>query len=101
LYQSTPLTLERPSPDSASKEAIIEYLQNSYKMVLSELEVTDPASASLDWFGRMHFDFDEALTFMLAHEAMHHGEILSFIFQKDLPMPQIFKDTWGFEKSHK
>lgn len=91
-------TFKRPSETTGSKDEIISYLNESHKAVLKALEGMNPQTASLDWFGRMHFEFDEALAFMLAHEAMHHGEILSFIFAKDLPMPNAFKDTWGFER---
>lgn len=93
-------TFKRPSETTGSKDEIISYLNESHKAVLKTLETMDPQTTSLDWFGRMRFNFDEALAFMLAHEAMHHGEILSFIFAKDLPMPNAFKDTWGLKDKY-
>jgi alpha-ketoglutarate-dependent taurine dioxygenase len=89
---------EKPDDETASKEEIINYLNQTHEIVLNGLAELDPATVELDWFGRMHFSYEEALAFMLSHEAMHHGEILSFIFAKNLPMPQAFKDTWGFER---
>ncbi len=89
---------QKPSDETATKEEIINYLNETHEIVLNTLNELDPSTVQLDWFGRMHFNFEEALAFMLSHEAMHHGEILSFIFAKNLPMPQAFKDTWGFER---
>lgn len=88
---------QRPNEKTATKEEIIAYLTQTLEATMKILETMDPATTTLDWFGRMKFNFQEALAFLLAHEAMHHGEILSFIFAKDVEMPKAFKSTWGFE----
>lgn len=90
--------VHRPSNESTDKNKIIEYLVEANKLFFEALQSVDVNSANLDWFGRMDFNFEESLSFLLAHEAMHHGEILSFIFAKDLPMPEALKNTWGFER---
>jgi uncharacterized damage-inducible protein DinB len=94
------LAVERPNPMNTTKEQVKIYLlecEQVFKDTLSKVENED--SISVSWFDRMKFNFKQALHFVLAHEAMHHGEILSFIFAKQVPMPPAFKQTWGFERN--
>lgn len=88
---------KRPSFPT-SKEIIKEYLISSDSLVNKELRALTDYSRGVDWFGRMKFNFWNSLTFLLAHEAMHHGEILSFIYGSKHTMPPALRDTWGFER---
>jgi hypothetical protein len=82
--------VNQPSTTDATKEQIKTYLLECDKIFKENI-------VKLNWFGRMDFSFKEALFFSLSHEAMHHGEVLSWIFAKNIDMPQAFKETWGFE----
>ncbi len=92
------ITLVRPVDNKATKEEILAYIETCNTYFEEEVRKV-PEDARMDWFGRMNFDLKESLAFFLAHEAMHHGEILSFIFAKNIPMPPSFKKTWGFERN--
>lgn len=93
-----PTAIKRPIDNKASKEEIAKYMDECNAFFEREIR-TISSEARMDWFGRMNFGFSETLAFLLAHEAMHHGEILSFIFGKNIPMPRSFKTTWGFERN--
>ena len=85
----------RPSDVCTSKKEISEYLKKCMRYFCREIKNID-SDKRMDWFGQMNLNFSETLSFILAHEAMHHGEILSFIYARNLPMPPIFKNTFGF-----
>ena len=87
----------RPALTCTSKAEIAGYLAACSAIAKKELETFPHAESSSSWYGRINFTLPQALTFIIAHEAMHHGEILSFIYAKNLPMPAILKTTWGFE----
>ncbi len=90
-------TIAEPSKN-ASKKEITDYINECHKLFLKEVKKNEGnGETCCNWYGRMKFDLSETLTFLIAHEAMHHGEILAFIQAKKIPMPKIFKDTWGFE----
>lgn len=88
--------IARPDPTTATPEEIKAYIarcQEILKKVL--IAVPDKEHFTITWFDRMTFTFPEVMTFILAHEAMHHGELMSFIYNKNLPMTKAFTDTWG------
>lgn len=87
----------RPTDNVATKEEIVSYIDACNDHFEKEIAMVSH-DARMDWFGRMDFDLKGTLDFLLAHEAMHHGEILSFIFSKNIQMPPSLKDTWGFER---
>lgn len=87
----------KPKWDTSSKQDLINYLEACDALMTKELTAFDKSDITFDWYGRMKFNLHETLGFLLAHEAMHHGELLSFIFKMDLPMPAGFKETWGFD----
>lgn len=90
--------IHEPSKKNASKKEIISYINQCHQLFLKEVKKLEGNGNSYcNWYGRMKFDLSETLTFLLAHEAMHHGEILAFIQAKKVPMPKAFKQTWGFE----
>jgi len=90
--------IAQPNAEKTNGREIIKYLTACHALFLSEVEhIPNKDECCCNWFDRMHFDLSEALTFLIAHEAMHHGEILSFIQTKNLPMPKILQRTWGFE----
>jgi hypothetical protein len=86
-----------PDENTANKTQILEYLKKSNEIFEENITKVTDATATISWFGRMDFNCQQALNFILAHEAMHHGEILSFIFAKNIEMPAAYKETWGFE----
>jgi hypothetical protein len=88
----------QPSMETASSQEIIAYLKECQAVFETEImNVTE--EMKLDWYGRMEFDTKQALNFLMAHETMHHGEILSCVFARDIKMPKAFKLTWGFERN--
>lgn len=91
--------LERPDPETGSVEEIEKYLNECQKIFAENVVLFDDENKKISWFDRMDFDYQELLTFLQAHEAMHHGEILSFVYAKGIPMPQVLKETWGFERN--
>lgn len=86
-----------PSAEKIDKQEIIAFMDTCSETFFQEISHLDKKTAQMDWFGRMQFDFGQALSFLLSHESMHHGEILSFVYDKDMPMPPAFKKTWGFD----
>jgi hypothetical protein len=92
--------LTRPNPTTATNEEIATYLQACHDLFSKELRANANSLQGINWYGRMQFDPKETLEFLHAHETMHHGEILSVIYQKNLPMPKILTDTWGFDEDH-
>lgn len=89
--------IARPSEHTATPAEIIAYLHECSRVAEDALRIVEKTDITINWHDRMQFTFHEALSFLLAHEAMHHGELLSFVFVKDIQMPDVFKNTWGFE----
>lgn len=88
--------IKRPDPSTATKKQMIDYIGNTQKVLEKTLfSIKDKENFTITWFDRMTFNFPDVLSFILAHEAMHHGELMSFIYDKDLPMPKAFTETWG------
>lgn len=88
--------VQRPDPETATKEEMVEYIAKTQKVLEKVLfGISDKENFTITWFDRMTFNFPDVLSFILAHEAMHHGELMSFIYDKDLPMPKAFTETWG------
>jgi len=88
--------INRPDPKTASKMEMIGYLEKTQKVLESTLfGIPNKQNFTITWFDRMTFTFPDVLSFILAHEAMHHGELMSFVYEKDLPMPRAFSETWG------
>jgi hypothetical protein len=87
----------QPDELLATKEDIIAYLADCNKLFIENILQVSNRDITISWFGRMSFTFEQALHFLLAHEAMHHGEMLSCIFANNIEMPSAFKKTWGFE----
>lgn len=88
--------LKRPDPASATKAEIKNYIAKTQKVLEKTLfAIPNKKDFTITWFDRMTFTFPDVLSFVLAHEAMHHGELMSYIYDKDLPMPHAFTDTWG------
>jgi hypothetical protein len=86
----------RPNPDNATKQEMKSYISKTQKTLEKTLfAIPNKENFTITWFDRMTFTFPDILSFILAHEAMHHGELMSFIYDKDLPMPHAFTDTWG------
>ena len=77
--------VERPNPDTATPQEIKDYISKTQKVLETVLMVIeDKENFTITWFDRMTFNFPDVLSFVLAHEAMHHGELMSFIYDKDL-----------------
>lgn len=78
-----------------SKAKLKEYLLRCHATFEDALFSEKIEGKTLDWYGRFSFDGAGTLYFLLAHESLHHGEILSLIYSLGLPMPKAFQDTWG------
>lgn len=91
-----PRTLISNIPDTSNKEEIKLSLNECEQKMFDQINLFK-GDERLDWFGRMNFDFSQSLDFIIFHESMHHGEVLSLIYAKNLKMPKAFKSTWGFE----
>jgi hypothetical protein len=86
----------RPDPELANKPAMVAYIHQTQKVLEKALNaIPNKEQFTVTWYDRMTFNLPDVLSFVLAHEAMHHGELMSFIYAKDLPMPKAFTETWG------
>jgi len=96
LIDSSAEKVERPDPDTATKQQMKDYLVKTQAVLEKTLfAIKDKENFTITWFDRMTFNFPDVLSFIMAHEAMHHGELMSFVYDKDLPMPKAFTETWG------
>ncbi len=96
LITGKTVEVQRPDPATAKSEEMIQYIAKCDAILRKTLlAIPNKDKFSLTWFDRMTFNLPDVLSFILAHEAMHHGELMSFIYDKDLPMPRAFTETWG------
>jgi hypothetical protein len=78
-----------------TKERLRSYLIHCHERFVHHFLTSNMKGKTLNWYGRFSFDLRGALVFLIAHESLHHGEILSFIYGKNKEMPQAFSQTWG------
>jgi hypothetical protein len=66
------------------------------KIVLNELKTSDLSQFRLNFFGN-HLSFTEYTHILIQHECMHIGIWSNAAAFGEFPLPQSWKDEWGFK----
>lgn len=89
-YQSD----EQTFAGTTSKKALLTKM-NDLDSELHSLLETDDGTQHLRWFDNSSCSVSQFLAALIAHEAMHLGQLIAFCYSQHIPIPSSVSETLG------